>query len=52
MDRVIIGVVIETVLGALGQVGIDVGLRGDPCARVRVGEVAVGIAENFGDASI
>src|SRR5947207_10847591 len=45
-------VVIEALLGAFGQVGIDVGLRGDPCARARVGEVAVGIAENFGDASI
>ena len=45
-------VVIEALLGAFGQIGIDVRLRGDPCARARVGEVAIGIAENFGDASI
>src|SRR6266542_6733304 len=43
---------IKALFGALGQVGIDLGLRGDPCARSRGREVAVGIAENFGDASI
>jgi hypothetical protein len=43
---------VEAVFGALSQVGIDLGLRGDPCACRRVREVAVGIAENFGDATV
>jgi hypothetical protein len=42
---------VAAVLGALGQVGIDLGLRGDPCTRPRLSKVAVGIVEDFSDAA-